>query len=323
MKLRIWYLAAIGATALTAQTQTPRVILLEMELDNSVAYMMDVADPAKRAIDPNPTTPADLKAFNQACQLDDIVSVNGRPAKGLHMTCSWRMGFSPTPAPGWGIADAAIGQVWPNCNWELLSKDGKFVGRFVDGGFFPHSVLGGAGAFLGARGEHQSSAIPGRTSGRTASAAEDPSRRRSNPGAGAYRVQYYLIPLLYPGFEVTAEGPSVFHSADYSLVTEARPARAGELLVARARNLGPTTPYIAPGQPFPKWPENPLAEVNSDMEVTLNGVAAEVVNKIGSPGETGIYRLDFRVPATIAPGTATLQLTAAWMPSDEVKIAVR
>jgi hypothetical protein len=323
MKRKLAYVFATCAVAVSAQAQTPRVVVLEMELDNSVVYFMDVADPARRAADPNPTTAADIKAFNQACQIDDIVSVNGKPAKGLHMTCSWRMGFSASPAPGWGVADATISNSWPNCDWELLSREGKFVGRFVDGGFYPHSVLGGAGAFLGAHGEHQSSAISGRPSGRMASASEDPARRRIHAGGGAYRVQYYLIPLLYPGFEVTVQGPSVFHGNDFSPVTAARPASAGELLIARARNLGPTTPYVVPGQAFPKWPENPLAEVNSDVEVTVNGVAAEVLNKVGWAGETGMYRLDFRMPAGIPAGTATLQLTAAWIPSEEVKIPVR
>ena len=323
MRLRFLIVSVASAAALVAQTQSPRIVLLEIELDNSVIYVMDAADPAKRAIDPNPTTAAPVKAFNQACQLDDIVSVNGKPAKGLHMTCSWRMGFSPNPEPGWAIADAAISNSWPNCNWELLSKDGKFVGRFVDGGFFPHSILGGAGAFFGAQGEHHSSAVPGRVSSRMASSSEDPSRRRLHAGSGAYRVQYYFSLPNYPGFEVTPQGPAVFHADDSSLVTPAKPARAGERLVARAKHLGPTTPYVMPGQPFPKFTGDPIPEVNADVEITANGQPAEVLYKIGWPGETGIYRVDFRLPPGIAPGTASLQLTAAWIPSDEVKIPVQ
>ncbi len=115
------------------------------------------------------------------------------------------------------IADAAFSNVWPNCNWELLSKDGKFVGRLTDGGFFPHSILGEAGAYFGARGEHHSTSLGIAT--RAASVAEDPAMRRVHPGRGRYRVQYYLVPLNYPGVETTAQGPSVFHAADFSLVT--------------------------------------------------------------------------------------------------------
>ena len=77
------------------------------------------------------------------------------------------------------------------------------------------------------------------------------------------------------------------------------------------------------GRAFPKYPENPLADVNSDVEVTINGVAAEVSNKVGWPGEVGVYRLDFRLPGGISKGLASLQLTAVWTPSEEVEIPVR
>ena len=309
------------AAALAAQT--PRVVVLDMLLDNSVVYFFDVADPAKRGIERGPTTVDMSKfgAFNQTCQIDDIVEVNGRPAKGIHFVCAYRMTFNPNPQPGMSIADAAFSNVWPNCNWELLSKDGRFVGRLTDGGFFPHSIFGGAGAYLGARGEHYSTAIAGRTN-RSASVAEDPSMRRTHPGTGSYRVQYHLVPLYYPEVETTAQGPSVFH-ADFSPVTPAKPARAGESLILRAKNLGPTTPYTFAGQAFPKWTGDPSPVVNSDVEVTVGGKQAEVIVQSGWPGEVGVYRVDFRMPAGATPGTTALQLTAAWIPSEEVKIPVQ
>jgi len=315
-------LLAACATALAAQT--PRVVVLDMLLDNSVVYYFDVADPAKRGIERGPTTVDASKfgPFNQTCQIDDIVEVNGRPAKGIHFTCNYRMMFSPNPQPGMSIADAAFSNVWPNCNWELRSNDGRFVGRLTDGGFFPHSIFGGAGAYLGARGEHYSTSIAGRGA-RSASVAEDPSMRRTHPGTGSYRVQYHLVPLYYPEVETTAQGPAVYHEADFSLVTPAKPARAGETLMLRAKNLGPTTPYTFAGQAFPKWTGDPLPEVNSDVEVTVGGKQAEVILKSGWPGEVGVYRVDFRMPAGATPGTTALQLTAAWIPSEEVRIPVQ
>ncbi len=47
-------------------------------------------------------------------------------------------------------------------------------------------------------------------------------------------------------FGVTADGPAVFRAAGFSPVNAARPARAGEVLVVRARNLGPTRPDLLP-----------------------------------------------------------------------------
>lgn len=320
---RVVPLCFLAAFAATLPAETPRVVVLDMLLDNSVIYYFDVADPAKRGIERGPTT-VDLTkfgAFNQACQIDDIVEVNGRPAKGIHFTCNYRMGFNPNPQPGQSVADTAFSNVWPNCNWELLSKDGKFVGRLTDGGFFPHSILGGAGAYFGATGEHHSTSL-GRTT-RAASVAEDPSMRKIHPGGGSYRVQYHLVPLFYPEVEVTAQGPAVYHASDFSPVTPANPASAGEVLIVRAKNLGPTTPYTMPGQAFPQWTGSPLPELNSDVEVTVGAKPAEVVLKGGWPGEVRVYRVDIKMPAGVTPGMAPMQLTAAWIPSEEVGIAVR
>ena len=319
---RVLRLCVIAAFAGGLSAQTPRVVVLDMLLDNSVVYYFDVADPARRGTDPGPTT-VDMSRFgpfNQTCQIDDIVEVNGKPAKGMHFTCAYRMNFSASPRPGQAVADGSFSNVWPNCNWELLSKDGKFVGRLTDGGFFPHSILGGAGAYFGAAGEHHSTSLGIAT--RSASVAEDPSMRRTHAGTGKYRVQYYLVPLYYPGVETTALGPSVFH-ADFSQVTPDNPARAGETLILRAKNLGPTTPYTLPGQAFPKWTGDPLREVNSDVEVTVGGAPAEVAVKAGWPGEVGIYRVDFRMPAGVPSGNAPLQITAAWIPGNEVPLAVQ
>lgn len=319
--LLLLLLLAIG---LHAQSQQ-RVVVLDMLLENSVLYILDVADATKRGVESGPTTvdTAKIGPFTQSCQIDDIVEVNGKPAKGLHFTCAYRMNFSATPQPGQSIADMAFSNAWPNCNWELLSKDGKFVGRMVDGGFFPHSVLGGAGAYLGAQGEHYSSAVPGRAGARTASIAEDPSMRRIHPGAGSYRVQYHIVPLYFPEVETTAEGPAVLHTSDLSPVTRAKPARAGETLTLRARNLGPTTPLMRPGQAFPAWTGEPMPDVNADVEIDVNGTPAEVIVKSGWPGQVGVYRVDFRMPSTVATGTAQLQLTAAWIPADKVQVAVQ
>ena len=63
--------------------------------------------------------------------------------------------------------------------------------------------------------------------------------------------------------------------------------------------------------------------VNSPVEVTVNGKEAEVINRVGWPGTYDLYRVDFRVPSGLPAGTATIQLTAAWIPAPEVKIPVQ
>ena len=92
-------------------------------------------------------------------------------------------------------------------------------------------------------------------------------------------------------------------------------------MILTASNLGPTRPGVDPGKPFPAT--GPPLEVNSPVDVTVNGQAAEVMNKIGWPGLENVYRVDFRVPDGTATGIATLQLSAAWIAGAEVKIAVQ
>jgi uncharacterized protein (TIGR03437 family) len=111
----------------------------------------------------------------------------------------------------------------------------------------------------------------------------------------------------------------VFH-ADFSFVTAAKPAKAGEVLIVQATGLGPTVPGVIPGQPFPT---DAPPTVNSPLDVTVNGQPAEVINKIGWPGLVDTYRVDFRVPESATAGQVLLQLTSAWIAGPTVFIPVQ
>src|SRR5579859_739815 len=109
---------------------------------------------------------------------------------------------------------------------------------------------------------------------------------------------------------------SVFHS-DFTPVSASSPARAGETLITSVTGLGPTLPGVDPEQPFPA---SPLLVVNSPVEVTVNGQSAAVVNKVGWPGATGSYRVDFKVPDGTVSGTACIQLSAAFISGQPAQI---
>jgi uncharacterized protein (TIGR03437 family) len=65
-----------------------------------------------------------------------------------------------------------------------------------------------------------------------------------------------------------------------------------------------------------------LQEVNAPVTVVFNGKELPATNKIGWPGQTNLYRVDFQVPSDAASGTATLQLIATWIPGPTVTIPV-
>jgi uncharacterized protein (TIGR03437 family) len=130
----------------------------------------------------------------------------------------------------------------------------------------------------------------------------------------------YLIPMSRPEIQATPTGPAVVHSSDFTLVTAAKPAKAGEILSLFATGLGPVRANVDPGRPFPT---SPLALVNSPVEVMVNGKFAEVLAAVGYPGSVDGYQVNFRIPAGMSPGMATLQVITAWIPSSAVSIAIQ
>ena len=312
------------------QGQTIPSVTLEIEVENVVPYFRDTPDYSKYATDPAMTSNAASRNFGGGFLVGDIVSVNGKPAKGVWVSRAELIFMNPTPTPGQMIADVTR---TGTLEWihEILQPDGTPVGTFMatglNGGPPPPgapitespgqtnmTIVGGTGAFLGARGQakvNRSTPYPGANAG--GSFTEDPITRRTNRRTSRRHV-VHLIPLAVP--QVTG----VYHGGDFSPVTPTNPARKGELLIVSASGLGPTRPGVNPGQTFPAAP---LQEVNSPLDVTVNGKDAVVVNKVGWPGMIDGHRVDFTVPDGVAAGMATLQLTSAWIAGGELKIPVQ
>ena len=74
------------ASQLGLAAESNRVAVLEIEVQNSVTYRYDESDVTKRASSRAPVTPSLDRAFIDFCQLDDIVSVNGKPANASEPT---------------------------------------------------------------------------------------------------------------------------------------------------------------------------------------------------------------------------------------------
>lgn len=293
-------------------------VILVIETEDMTMYRGDVTDATRLARDPGVTTPGPSRTFQITYNLADVVAINGKPAKGLNSTFSGVLLLSVTPPSGQIIADFNGGSPIL-ADWQILGPDGTWIGSLWGRGASPpapgYAILGGQGAFFGVTGELRSSGMA--KPSRAASVTEDPANRRLH-GGGKIQFTFYLYPKYRPSVDVTPTGPAVLH-ADFSPVTATSPARAGEVLIAAAKNLGPTRPdRLPPGtRPFKA---DPLETVNSPVEVTVNGRESEVLNAVGWPGTTDLYRLDFRFPSGIPPGMASVQLSAGWIPGPEVKI---
>ncbi len=317
----------------SAQVAPP--VILQIDLTNNVLYFQDTSDISKYATEPNVTPlTASLRNFYRVEGIADIVAVNGQPMKGTYANAAAATVLRTAPTPGQAIADT-VRQAITVTTFEILKSDGTSIGTIVASGLFfgdapPGSpsaaaggnfvITGGTGAFLGARGQMSvAAAAPGVVTQRNASITEDPANRRRN-GGGTQRWVALLIPMSVPQILTTASGPAVTHSGDFSPVTSAKPAAAGEVLSLFATGLGPTVPAVDPGQPFPS---NPAATVNSPIEVKVNGNSAEVLGAVGYPGSLDGYQVNFRVPQDTAKGVATIQVSAAWIAGTAVRIAVQ
>ena len=340
---RLWKatLAATLCAAALSQTglaQVPPASILQIDVANKVLYLEDTSDVSQFATAPKATAPARAHGannFNRAVNVADIVAVNGLPVKGTQLISAVNIFSSTAPAPGQAIADTVRVAV-AVLTFEILKSDGTPIGTIVTNGFAGGAVppgapltatggsnfaiTGGTGAFLGARGQVEDVANPsGVAAQRQASITEDPANRRLN-GGGTSRFVVHLIPMSAPQIVVTPGGPAVTHSGDFSLVSSSKPAVAGEVLSLFATGLGPTVPAVDPGQPFPS---SPLANVNSPIEVMVNGKAAEVLGAAGNPGAVDGYQVNFRVPPDAAKGVASIQVSAAWITGTAVQIAVQ
>lgn len=319
-------LIAIAACRL-ASAQQPPSTTLTVDLGNVIEYQEDIYDPVKFARNGDITPSLGFANFGVATLIGDIVAINGQPAKGLYAGRTRVLNANANPTAGQAVADVARTAMREHI-FEILQADGTAVGTIMATGFSGGNpppgqpsteranwaIVGGTGAFLGARGQVEGTG----TAGRAASMAEDPASRRRN-GGNPSRYILHIIPMLVPQIISTANGPAITHSSDFSLVSASKPAAAGEVLSLFASGLGPVRGVVT-GQPFPA---DPPASVNSPVQVIVNGAPADVIGAVGYPGSIDGYQVNFLMPADTEKGSAMIQITGAWIPSATVSIPIQ
>ncbi len=320
-----------------AWAQSPGTVVLRLDFKNGVGYSDDEPDRSKWATSTEITPPSiNQKNFGTFTHVSDLVQVNGRPVKGV-LVCRFAIfRISPSNA-NLGIADVPAAND-ASCTVEIFQTDAttpvgsisynqRTAGRKApgspsltgDGALGP--IVGGTGAYFGVGGQMGGCAQCGGSPApqRTASVREDPFLRRQL-GGNEYSLIFHLIPWRRPEIAVTASGPAIAHSRDFTLVSAARPAAQGEMLSIFATGLGPTRPGVDPDQAFPA---SPLAVVNSPVEVVVGGKQAEVLAAVGFPGTVDGYQINFQVPPDAPKGVVNVQLSSAWIGSREVAISVQ
>jgi hypothetical protein len=189
------------------EAQVPSSARLEVVVQNAVAYVDDGIPYGQYATAQTQTPPATGgRNFRSWTLIGDVVSVNGKPAKGVAVHRAHIVSLRTAPANGQAISDVNGPLAVADYNVEIRHADGTPVGTAMLQGFLfgppplePSAsmtsnlaIVGGTGAFLGARGY---SGHTGTTAVGLASIADDPGIRRTRPG-DEWRLTMNLIPVV-------------------------------------------------------------------------------------------------------------------------------
>jgi uncharacterized protein (TIGR03437 family) len=109
---------------------------------------------------------------------------------------------------------------------------------------------------------------------------------------------------------------------DSSANSADNPAARDSIIQIFATGLGATNPPLQTGQPGAT--STPFNETVQKPVVLIGGLPAEVSFSAIAPGFVGLYQVNARLPAAVAPGSAvTLQIQIGTRSSNTVTIAVR
>ena len=101
----------------------------------------------------------------------------------------------------------------------------------------------------------------------------------------------------------TGFGPGTVVHADFSLVSEALPAGAGETVIIFLTGLGPLDPTIADGAPGPT--SEPFSRTtDSSIQVAFGGEAGTVLFSGAAPDFVGLYQINVTIPNPVVVGAA-------------------
>ncbi len=111
---------------------------------------------------------------------------------------------------------------------------------------------------------------------------------------------------------------AVLH-ADFSVVNSNGPAKAGETVQVYISGAEATGSAVAAGV---GGPSSPLATLENPVEVFVGGLPAKVSYQGLAPTLAGLYQLNVIIPAGVAAGNATLEISTVGAFNSQATIAV-
>ena len=133
--------------------------------------------------------------------------------------------------------------------------------------------------------------------------------------------QVYITPVK-PGVASFSDGRVIAQHGDYSLVTEASPARSGEVITVYLVGMGTTNPSVSAGQPSPS--AEPLARPLVPPVVRVGGSEATILYAGLTPYGIGLFQINLRIPdiGSTTGSSADFIVTQAGQVSNTTRIPI-
>ena len=111
---------------------------------------------------------------------------------------------------------------------------------------------------------------------------------------------------------------AVLH-ADFSVVNAKSPARAGETIQIYVGGAGLSSSAVAAGA---AGPSNPLATLETQVEVFIGGLPAKIAFQGLAPTLAGLYQLNVTIPSGVVPGNAMLEISTVDAFNSQATVAI-
>lgn len=142
-------------------------------------------------------------------------------------------------------------------------------------------------------------------------------------GTPSNAVTVPLAPTAPGVFSMSANGlgDGAITHADNSLVSQASPAKPGEIVQVYLTGLGATNPNVPDGAAAPA---NPAAMTTAPVSVFVGGIPVTNIQFDGlSPGLASLYQLNIQIPSTVLAGPQMLEVQTAAGSTDLVDVWVQ
>jgi uncharacterized protein (TIGR03437 family) len=127
-----------------------------------------------------------------------------------------------------------------------------------------------------------------------------------------------VVPIA-PATYAFSDGTLIAQHPDFTLVSASSPAAPNETLTIYLVGMGATTPPVPTATVAPS---SPLAQVPSQVLVTVDGQPAIVSFAGLTPGLVGLYQINFTVPDGAKTGSLNVVITQDGVPANATKLIV-